>query len=253
MKTFAILGTGFLGLALARELKSNYKVKVSIRTNDKYADLINEGFFPYLLNEDNFNFLDELLDTDYLFINFPPTKSKNYLEFLNKIYSHKKIANIKKIIFISSTSIYPNENANFTEDFKIKNSVSKIVFDAEELIKSKTDIIFRCAGLMGENRIAGKYFSNKVVDFKDKKVNYVHRDDVINALKFIIQIDKNGIFNLCSKEHPTIEEVYLINAKKYKFAKAIFKDTKEYKNRLIDGSKIQNLGFEYKYPNPIEY
>ena len=35
MKTFTILGTGWLGYSLACELKDKYKVKVSIRDEEK--------------------------------------------------------------------------------------------------------------------------------------------------------------------------------------------------------------------------
>ena len=253
MKSFTILGTGWLGLSLAKDLNNEYKVKVSIRDEKKKNNLIKEGFFPSILNEENLDSLNDLLDTDYLFINFPPSKSKDYLLFLENIYSHEKIKNIKKIIFISSTSIYPNENNIFKEDYKIENSISKIVYEAEELIKEKTNVIFRCSGLMGENRIAGKYFANKNLDCKNQRVNYIHRDDIISAIKFVIEKNINGIFNLCSKEHPRKEEVYLLNAKKHNFEASIFINTKEYNNRIIDGSKIQSLGFEYKYPNPLEY
>lgn len=253
MKTISILGTGWLGYALASELKNEFNVKVSIRTNEKKEEYINEGLDPYLLNEENLDFLDELLECDYLFINFPPSKFNNYLEFLNNIYSNKNILKVKKLIFISSTSIYPNEQTIFNEDFEIKNSISQKVYDAEVLIKSRTDVILRCSGLMGYNRIAGKYFAGKVVDSEDVKVNYVHRDDVIFATIFTIKNDIKGIFNLCASSHPSRKEVYLLNAKKHNFEKPIFENKKEYKNRIIDGSKIERLGFEYKYPNPLEY
>ena len=209
MKTISILGTGWLGYALANRLKNEFNVKVSIRTNEKKEEYINEGLDPYLLNEENLDFLDELLECDYLFINFPPTKSNNYLEFLNNIYSHKNISSVKKLIFISSTSIYPNEQTIFNEDFEIKNPISQKVYDAENLVKSKTDVIFRCAGLMGYNRIAGKYFAAKVLDSEDVKVNYVHRDDVLSASIFAIENDLNGVFNLCGSFHPNRKKVYL--------------------------------------------
>lgn len=252
-KTFSILGTGWLGYALASELKNDFNVKVSIKDENKKEQYINEGLFPYLLNEQNLEFLDELLDTDYLFINFPPSKFENYLEFLNNIYSHKNISKVKKLIFISSTSIYPNEQTIFNEDFDIKNPISAKVYDAENLIKNKTNIIFRCSGLMGYNRIAGRYFAGKSLDSEDVKVNYVHRDDILEATKFSIKNDLNGIFNLCSNLHPSRKEVYLLNAKKFNFESPIFENKKEYKNRIIDGSKIEEFGFRYKYPNPLEY
>lgn len=253
MKTISILGTGWLGYALASTLKEKYKIKVSIRTDEKKESLISEGYEPYLLNEHELSYLDDLLETDYLFINFPPSKFENYLNFLNEIYSHKKIDKIKKVFFISSTSIYPNDDVVFKEDYEIKNPISQIVFDAERLIKNKTHVIFRCAGLMGYNRVAGKYFSGKLLDSEDVKVNYVHRDDVIKATRFCLENDISGLFNLCGSCHPTRKQVYLKNAIKYDFEEPFFENKKEHKNRIIDGSKIESLGFEYNYPNPLEY
>ena len=108
MKIFTILGTGWLGAELAEKLKDDYKIKVSLRDEKKSEIYKKFGFSAYLLNEYYFSFLDELFDTDYLFINYPPSKFENYLVFLEKIYNHPKIKNIEKIIFVSSTSVYPD-------------------------------------------------------------------------------------------------------------------------------------------------
>jgi nucleoside-diphosphate-sugar epimerase len=253
VQRFTILGTGWLGYALACEIKDKYKVKVSIKDKNKEEKFLNEGLFPFQLNEDNLDSLNELLETDYLFINFPPSKFKDYTNFLNKIYSHKKISSIKKIIFISSTSIYPDINSIINEEVSLINSKSPKVYDAEILVKDKTDLILRCSGLMGYNRISGKYFSSKLVNDKDMKVNYVHRDDVIRATLFAIDNNINGIFNLSVKEHPRKEEIYLYNSKKYSFTKPIFKNDKVFKDRIIDGSKIESLGFKYKYSSPFDF
>ena len=253
MKIFSILGTGWLGYALASELKNKYKVKVSIRDENKRAKYKEENLFPFFLNEENLDYLDNLLDTNYLFINFPPSKFKDYTSFLDEIYSHKKIKNIEKIIFVSSTSIYPDLDFIFNEEYILKDSKSLKVYDAETLIKDKTDLIFRCSGLMGYNRIAGKRSSSKVVNDKNIKVNYIHRDDVIRATLFAINNNINGTFNLSVDIHPTKEEIYSFNSEKYGFEKSIFKDKRGLKNRIIDGSKIEKLGFKYKYSNPFEF
>ena len=247
MKTFTILGAGWLGLELAIVLKKNYKIKVSSRDEKKFQIYKEEGFFSYILNENVFIFLDELLDTNYLFINYPPSKFENYLSFLEKIYNHPKIQNIEKIIFISSTSVYPDIEENFDEDFIIKNPSNKMVFDAENLVSNKTHIIFRASGLLAVDRIAGRRLANKIVDFPKTKINFVHRNDVINATIFAIENDLNSIFNLCSKQHPTKEELYSFNAKKYNFEKPIFAENEFSINRIINGSKIEKLGFNYQY------
>lgn len=253
MKAITILGTGWLGLELALDLKQKYKVKVSSRTNEKIKIYEDEGLASYILNEDNLDSLEQLLETNYLFINFPPSKFDDYISFLSKIYNHKSIKNIQKIIFISSTSIYPNIQGLFDEEYEIKESSSKLVFEAENLVKEKSDVIFRVAGLVGGSRYFGKRSANKVVEYPKTPINFVHRNDVIEATKFVIENYINGIFNLCSKEHPTKEEIYSFNSKKYDFEKPIFLDNKEFLNRLIDGSKIEKLGFTYKYNNAFEF
>ena len=253
MKAITILGTGWLGFELAISLKQKYKIKVSSRTAEKIKIYEDEGLASYILNEDNLDSLEQLLETNYLFINFPPSKFNDYVSFLSKIYNHKSIQNIEKIIFISSTSIYPNIERLFNEEYEIKESSSKLVFEAENLVKEKSDVIFRVAGLVGGSRYFGKRSANKVVEYPKTPINFVHRNDVIEATKFVIENDINRIFNLCSKEHPTKEEIYSFNSKKYDFEKPIFLDNKEFLNRLIDGSKIEKLGFIYKYNNAFEF
>ncbi|MCP4971525.1 MAG: GDP-L-fucose synthase [Arcobacter sp.] len=252
-KRLSILGAGWLGLSLAKKLKNDFKIKVSIKDDYKKQKIMNYDLESYILNENNFNFLDNLLDTDYLFINFPPSKFINYVSFLEKIYSNKHINNIEKIIFISSTSIYPNEEGVYTELCNIQKTTSRPVYESENYIINKTDLIFRCAGLMGYDRIPGKYFSGISLDCEDVKVNYVHKDDVIEAIRFSIEKDLNGIFNLCSNIHPSKKEIYIKNSKIFGFIKPIFINKKEYKNRIINAEKIESYGFKYKYPNPLEY
>ena len=253
MKRFTILGTGWLGFELAKNLKTFYNLKVSSRTSEKIKIYEEEGLSSYILNEDDLESLDELLDTDYLFINFPPSKFDNYLGFLEKIYSHKKISNIKKIIFVSSTSIYPNIAGVFTEESIFNNSSSKLVFEAEKQILEQSHLILRVAGLVGGNRYFGKRSANKIVEFPKSIINFVHRNDVIEAVKFLIDKEINGIYNLCSSIHPTKEEIYSFNAKKYNFDMPIFLNNNEFLNRVIDGSKIEKIGFIYKYNNVFDF
>lgn len=253
METLSILGTGWLGFELAVVLQNNYKIKVSSRNEEKSRIYEDKGFSPFILNEEKLDSLENLLDTDYLFINFPPSKFNDYLSFLHKIYNHEKIKSIKKIIFISSTSIYPNIEGYFDENYMIENSSSEIVFEAEKLIQEKSDIIFRVAGLVGANRYFGKRSANKFVEFPNTPVNFVHRNDIINATKFVIQNDVSGIFNLCSNQYPTKKEIYSFNSKKYNFQLPIFSENRLFLNRKINGSKIERIGFRYKFSDPFEF
>lgn len=252
MKTLSILGTGWLGLELAVYLQHKYRVKVSSRTKEKIPFYENLGFDTYLFNEEDTSNLPKLLDCDYLFINFPPSKFKGYINFLDAIYTNEQIDSIKKIIFISSTSIYPKDDGIYTEEVEIVEPFSQIVFEAEQKIEKQTHIIFRCAGLMGGSRMAGKMFSDKEVLDGNSPVNYIHRDDILSATNFVIENDINGIFNLCAPQHPTKKEVYTTNSLRYGFETPVFLNVFQ-KERIIDGSKITKLGFQYQHPNPLAF
>ena len=253
MKIFSILGCGWLGFELAKSFKNDFFVKVSSRSEDKMELYKNEGLSPFLLNENNLEFLDDLLNTNYLFINFPPSKFDDYICFLEKIFSNKNISKIEKIIFISSTSIYPNIEGIFDEDSALDNLNSSLVYKAEEVFKNKIDLIFRVSGLVGGNRYFGKRSAGKIVKFPKTPINFVHRNDVIRATKFVLDKNLNGIFNISSKEHPTKKEIYSYNSKKFGFEMPIFAKEETFINRIIDGSKIQKDGFKYKYNDVFSF
>ena len=84
-------------------------------------------------------------------------------------------------------------------------------------------------------------------------INFVHRNDVINATEFAIENDLTGIFNLCSNEHPTKQEIYSFNSKKYNIDIPIFLDNNFFLDRKINGSKIEKLGFKYKYNDVFSF
>jgi len=265
-KIISILGGGWIGfdLALSFLKKNSTCIKISTTTREKMDHFIKNKMTPFLINSSNKNFdnkiLSEFLICDTLVIAIPPKKDNpNYLDFLEKISSHENTKFIKQVIFISSSSVYPNVEKTFTEKEIITtdNSSKSIVYKAEKIfLDSKLNsIILRCAGLMGYDRIAGKYFANKILDCKEAKVNYVHKDDVIAIINLLVQKKANSaVYNLCSSLHPTKEEVYLSNALKHHFEKPIFKESKKYKTRIIDGSKVtKELGYIYKYHNPLDY
>lgn len=252
MKTFTILGCGWLGLAVAKQLRTNYHFKVSTTSPSKLTYLKNEGFKPYILDEEHLDTLDELLQCDYLLIAFPPSKFQNYLQFLETIYSHKLFKFIRHTIFISSSSMYDKREGIYNEEALLTDPSSKTVYDAEMYVMKTTSIIFRCAGLMGANRIGGSYFANKEVKKAESPVNYVHQNDVVKAIGLCVEENIRGVFNLCAPMHPSKKELYKSNALKYRFEEPIFTDEETF-NRIIDGSKICQHGFEYTYPNPLTF
>lgn len=251
MKTFSILGCGWLGLALAKTIQSQYHLKVSTTTPSKDLLFKSMGFNSFLIQNNNFDFLDEFLACDYLLIALPPSKFKNYNAFLKKVLQDSLCKNIGQIIFISSTSVYDKVDGLLNESFYIQNPSSLKVYEAEEIVKQYDVTVLRCAGLMGKNRIAGKYFANSIVLDKNAKVNYAHQKDVVDAILFVIEKKLDGIYNVCAPKHPSKEEVYRANALKYDFDLSVFEDKNNINERIICSKKLMDLGFEYTYDDPL--
>lgn len=253
MKTLSILGAGWLGLELAQTLKDRYSIKLAARNEEakhRHKDL---GFESYVLTENRYENLDALLSCEYLFINYPPSKFNDFLQFLTKLSEHPSFLSVEKIFFVSSTSLYPKASGLYNEKSEITSASNPVYFEAEKHLQKKVHVIFRCAGLMGGGRIAAKYVSNTLVTDGKSRVNHVHRIDVIRAVIFATEHDLQGIFNLCAPMHPTKEELYIYQCEQCRFVPPSFRDNVASTQRIIDGRKLEDLGFAYLYKNPMEF
>ena len=115
----------------------------------------------------------------YFIIAIPPRE--NYLDVLEESLMH--IEKNTQIILLSSISFYDGK---------------ALVVEAETLLQSLDEAvtILRLGGLMGYDRIAGKYTAGKVLT-ADSRTNYVHRDDVVGIIECIIsQYVRGEVFDV---------------------------------------------------------
>lgn len=253
IKTLSILGAGWLGLELAKTLKDQFHIKLSAH-NDLMAKMHTDlGFESYVLTEGMYSNLNALLSCEYLFINYPPSKFNDYLHFIKTVSQHPIFSTIDKVFFVSSSSVYPKASGVYNENSEILSSSNPLYYEAEKSFHGKAHIIFRCAGLMGADRIAAKYYSNKIVTDGKSFVNHVHRIDVIRAVRFAIDQNLVGIFNLCAPFHPTKEELYVYQCEQCQLVSPLFRDSVASTQRIIDGKKFEDLGFKYLCKNPMEF
>lgn len=225
-KKIGIVGCGWLGKPLATLLSQNFTVECFVRNK----------------TEENSSFWQN--EIIIVAIN---TKD-NYLAALRNIAT---LTNpISNIILMSSTSVYREFSDEVDENIEIKES--NLQKEAEDLMKSLRDnlLILRLGGLMGDDRVAGKWKSVSI--FEDGEVNYIHKDDVLNITK--IMIDKNitnGIYNLVAPIHPLRSEVHEKNSEDFGFELGSFSGMT---NRVVSSQKlIKELDYNFLYPNPLEF
>ncbi len=221
-KKIAILGCGWVGSALKEKLEA-LGDEVNCLSRDVDMDTL-VGFYA----------------CDVLVIAIPPS-SEGYLDAIEDAYFSVSLneAIVTQVIFLSSTSFYDDK---------------KIVVEAEELakIKDENTVILRLGGLMGYDRIAGKYTVGKTIE--DRATNYVHRDDVLGVMETIIeQKVSNKIFNVVAPIQSTRKEIFTQNAEQFDFGETKFSENISASKELSSEILCEVLGYEFEKKDVREF
>ncbi len=248
MEKISILGSGWLGLPLAIFLKQkDYEVMLSCRTEKKAKELSLAGFEAYVVDISlPINQIDAFLKTDILIINIPHKNSDDFKELIKQI----EMAGLKKVLFISSTSVYDSMDEVVTEE-TTRNS-GKLV-EIENLFLKNTDFdttLLRFGGLIGYSRNPANFFSSgKEIPNPYGYVNLIHRDDCIGIIEQIIEQGiSNETFNACADTHPRRIDFYSKVAKKQGKQIPTFSKDKKGTYKIISNKKVkQKLNYSFIY------
>lgn len=246
-KNVSILGCGWLGKALAQTLNSaSYNVNGSTTKTENLNALSQLNISPFIVNIESDYFDTNFLDADVLVI---AITSKHITGFKNLIQRIEKSA-LKKVIFISSTSVYNNCNTTVTEDTETNDGpLAQIEQLFSNTIGFKTTIL-RFGGLFGYNRQPGNFFkSGKPISNPEGYINFIHRDDCISIIKNAIEQNVFGdLFNACSDSHPTRREFYTNEFNKVERQEPTFTETGETQFKIISSEKLKvRFGFVFTY------
>jgi nucleoside-diphosphate-sugar epimerase len=270
MKTVSIIGLGWIGEPLAFHLgEKGFQVLGSTTSVEKQEKLTQKGLqairFSLNPHPEGIGF-NVLFQSEVLVVNIPPkSRSGNgafHLEQLKYLRGLIDNSPIQKVIFVSSTGVYPEVTVEkkYGEDFllSLENTGNETIYRAEQLMEKdrKYDMtIVRFGGLLGNDRVPGKYFSGKENVAGHTRVNFIHRQDAVRMLAWVMEKELwNETFNGVAPIHPLRRDVYEKNAHDLGIAPpASYQNEPEGKNRLIDSSKILKTGCEFEFPDPLEF
>ena len=155
----SILGSGWLGLPLANDLrKLDHTIKLSTRSTEKLSILAELSVIPYLIDIDDLsNEIQTFLASELLIINITSKNKNSFAKLIREIEQSK----VKKILFISSSSVYQTvSDVVVTEDNEMESPVS-LLYQIEQMFMSNTRFkttILRFSGLIGYSRHPGRFF-----------------------------------------------------------------------------------------------
>lgn len=260
----SLTGCGWLGLPLAESLISRgYQLKGSTTSPNKLEILRKRGIDPYLVHftTGKPESLDQFLETDILIIAVPPGRknpdgNENYRHMINILMEKVAQSEVKRIILISSTSVYGDNNREVDEsDLPNPDTDSgKLMARAEQQIlqlKGIQSIVVRLGGLIGPGRNPGKFFAGRTnIPNGLAPVNMIHQKDAIGIIETLIEDrSSHGIYNACSPTHPSREEFYSLSARSAGLEIPHF--IPERKNWKIVNSKrlTEELNYTFQIPD----
>jgi nucleoside-diphosphate-sugar epimerase len=274
-KRISILGCGWLGFPLAKRLQSNpitSEIKGSTTSLSKLQNFETNGIEGYLLDlnpelQNDQSSAMSFFDTDSLIISLPPRLGKTepgfYTRQIESIANEIKKSPVKEIIFISSTGVYPDLNRIVGENDVLlpEESASADMVAAENTIQllrhDKTVSVLRLGGLLGYNRIPGKYVQGqKNMRTRLIPVNYIHRDDAVGIIVTILERGVvNETFNIVAPLHPTRGEVYESSCRQFGWEAPTFDQlVTEQDFKIISADKFSSF-YDYKFlfPDPLKF
>lgn len=253
-----IMGFGWLGLPLAIKLRQLGMEPIGTTTHPDKKKRIEESYqLPTLLFELPLKGFEEVKakwnEIDTLIINFPPQGSKNLNE--GSLHQFLEILTLefpsdKRLIFISSTSVFGPEQGLVNEESKPNpQTIGGIeLYQAEEMLLNyhKNLTIIRPGGLIGGERHPIKFLAGRNdVPGGLAKVHLVFREDLIDLIINLISHPEH------LKHPPKIVHAFSqlkLNKADYYESMAVkfeLKPPRFTNEKLENDTKIESLYFEH--------
>jgi nucleoside-diphosphate-sugar epimerase len=265
MTKISILGCGWLGLPLAKALvKNEYLVSGSTTSIEKIAVLENAGIEPFLIvlseNKTIGNLTEFLADSEILIIDVPPklrgSETENFVSKIRNIIPFIEKSAVQKVLFISSTSVYNDDDAYVTEETIARPATEsgKQLLETEQLLQSNINFkttILRFGGLIGEDRHPVKFLAGREnLENPNAPINLIHQEDCIGIINAILSQQVWGeTFNAVTPYHPTRAEYYTQKAVELNLALPKF-TTDSNSNRKIILSDYLETVLKYTFTQP---
>ena len=226
----AVLGCGWLGLPLARTLvAAGHQVTGSTTSPEQVATLEESGIQAHLLRlGSNFGPTEDsvlhkmLQGVSTLILNVPPRAAAagTYPMLLRPVHRAVAAAGVKQVLFVSSTSVYPDAPRlmHETDALSTRDAASDVLRAEGHFVPRYgqwLSTVVRLGGLIGPGRAPGRFLaSRRDLPQGDAPVNLLHLTDAVGVLECILESRAWGYtFNVCAADHPKRRDFYPAAAK----------------------------------------
>ena len=280
MTRVAILGCGYVGLELGRQLAPSHEVVGVRRSGEGSAAIERAGLDAVQADITSSEDLDVVPDVDVLvFAASSGGRDANaareiYIEGLRTVVEHfgARENPPDRLVYTSSTGVYGDHDGDWVDEttpIEPTTEKTKVLAKAERIALEVTDeygiagTVARFAGLYGPERYRlDRYLSGPVTE---GYLNMVHRDDAAGAIRFLIEANAAcGEAVLVVDDEPVEKWEFAdwlaeecgrkLSEKRTKAERLAEDDLSEPARRRIETSKrcsnakLRGLGYEHTYP-----
>lgn len=280
MASIFIVGAGWVGVPLSEHLVKHGNQVVVTKTTRAGADAIGNKRIPCEVfsfdssePEHTIGQLYSLLlenNAEIVIGSFPPGFRKGagqeYAEYWQQLTNACQKANVKKLIMVSSTTVYPTKpGILYEQDASLAISTSsdeqansfsdnaRVMLQAEQcIIDSGIDYtILRFSGLIGPSRHPSRFASKLKQVSTQAPANMLHLDDAIGAVNFAINQLHNEVVNVTTPNTVSKAEFYAAALKSANSSEPLplVVDTPD---KLISSKKILDLGYSFKFDSTLD-
>ncbi|WP_210519395.1 Rossmann-fold NAD(P)-binding domain-containing protein [Hymenobacter terricola] len=256
-------------MALARSLAvAGHRVLGTTTSPEHLSAMATAGIEPHLLRlgSDFGTAAEELLHrllhtADVLVLNVPPRAAAAgaYPALLRPVHRAVAAAGTRHVLFVSSTSVYPDEARVMRESDAVSTrDAASDVLRAEGHFVPRygqwKSTVVRLGGLIGPERAPGRFLAGRRdLAQGNAPVNLVHLTDVVGVLSAIIKHGAWGhTFNVCAAQHPLRRDFYPAAAQYLKLESPTFKAGNDVSGKTIDSSLVRNvLPYEFRHDDVL--
>lgn len=265
MTQISILGCGWLGLPLAKSLLQNgFSINGSTTSLEKIPLLELEGITPFLVRleeqEISASVTDFLADSQILIINIPPKlrggSTENFVAKITTLLPFIENSTVEKVLFVSSTSVYGEDNEFVTEATVLNPDTEggRQLAIVENVLQKNSRFqttILRFGGLISDDRNPVRFLSGREnIENPDTPINLIHQDDCIGIIEKIIALNSwDETYNAVAPFHPTRQEYYTQKATELNLALPKFAALNTIVGKTILNNKVIEV-LDYSFIKP---
>ncbi|MDQ2189599.1 MULTISPECIES: NAD(P)H-binding protein [unclassified Vibrio] len=270
MNTITLIGAGWLGLPLAQALTENHQVYASRTQTAGMLELTQHGITGFVCD---LSLRDQSLSQHFIaqkseivIGSFPPGfrngRGQEYAQQWQHLVAQAKLANVRKIVMVSSTSVYPDiaqpmseqhASLSLAQNDSHFSEGARIMLQAEQhVIDSGLDyVIVRCSGLIGPKRHPSRFAARLAQVSKLAPANMLHQKDAIGALIFASEKLSKQVVNATTPQTVSKAEFYQAALAAAELDSPL-PPIVDIADKRILSDKLSQLGYQFHYSHTLE-